>query len=152
MMTQDGIEIGNKTDMLFMAQHGVGKYPSIIPTKQAEDYIDKFLPYYKDKEVTFWSTNLEKSNMYRTHTLGTNPFAKSNAFTERIEQTKGGQQFQGNTCNSSASKNVYLNEQDCEFMEKYKEYAIKTVKLALIFRASRWTTLKLLGKRFLLPV
>jgi hypothetical protein len=128
MLTQDGLEIGNKTDKLFMAQHNMSKYPSIIPTKQAEEYIDKFVPYYKDKEVTFWSTNLEKSNMYKTHSLGINPFAKSNAFTEPIGQTKGGLQYQGNTTNLSTSKNIYLNQQDCEFMDKYQAYAIQTVK------------------------
>jgi hypothetical protein len=120
MITQDGIEVPNdRMDKLFMAQHDMSKYPSIISNKQADNYIDKFVPYYKDKEVTYWSTNLEKGNMYKSHTLGVNPFARSNAFTEPLQQTKGASSFYGNTCNSKDAKNIHLNENDMEFMEKY---------------------------------
>jgi len=121
MYTQDGLEISNeRIDKLFMAEHDMGKYPSILTNKQADNYIDKFIPYYKDKEITFWSTNLDKGNMYRTHTLGSNAFSKSNAFTQPVQRTKGSIMFNGNTTNLSSSKNIYLNEKDDEFIEKYQ--------------------------------
>ena len=120
MTTQDGIDIPqDRMDRLFMAEHDMSKYPSIISNKKADNYVDKFIPYFKDKEITYWSTNLEKGNLYKTHSLGVNPFAKSNAFTQSLHNTKGASSFYGNTNNSKDAKNIYLNDKDVEFMDKY---------------------------------
>ena len=122
MFTQEHLPIDdNKPDKLFMAQHQMSKYPNIISSKQVSNYIDKYVPYYKDKEITFWSTNLGKSNMYHTPTLGINPFAKSNSFSQPIQKTKGTTQYEGNVKNLSSSKNIYLNAHDYDYYETYKE-------------------------------
>jgi hypothetical protein len=123
MRTQDNIPINNdNVDKAFMASHDMGKYPSIISEVQAGGYIDRYIPYYKDKEVTFWTMNLDKGNMYRSNTLGTNPFAKSSGFTQPLHNTKSATQYLGNTKNDSSSKGLFLNDHDLEFSEKYRNH------------------------------
>lgn len=124
MYTQEHIPIDTKRnpDKLFMAQHKMGKFPRVLSDKEVEQYIDKNIPYYKDKEITFWSMNIDKGNMYRTATLGINPFARSNAFTQDIHHTKGVKQFEGNVKNCSSSKNLYFNDHDEQFYKTYQGF------------------------------
>jgi len=122
MMTQDNIPIlPNQVDKLFMAEHKMSKFPNILTNKQSEDYVNNYVPYYKDKEVTFWSMNLDKGNMRKSQMTGQNAFAKSSGFTQPIQNSKGVNQFHGNVSNQSSAKNVYLNPDDNSFMDKYSK-------------------------------
>jgi len=122
MKTQDNVRVQNENiDKLFMASHGMNKYPNIISNNTADQYIDKFTPYYKDKEVTYWSMNLEKSNYYRSHTQGINAFARSSGFTQPLHNSKAVKQFNGNVSNNSEAKFVYTNEHDEKFINNYQE-------------------------------
>ena len=49
--------------------------------------------------ATFWMGNLNNSNMYRSFTKGPNPFARSNAFTQPIQKTRGAVQYYQNAYN-----------------------------------------------------
>lgn len=121
MFTQDMDKIpDDNPDKLFMAQHKMSKFPEALTKEQGETYVDRFVPYYKDREMTFWAMNLGKSNMYKTFQLGINPFGKSHCFTQPIQKTRGTTQYYGNTQNLISSKNIYLDEHDAEFYEKYK--------------------------------
>ena len=124
MYTQEHIPIDTKRnpDKLFMAQHKMGKYPTVLSNKEIEQYIDKNIPYYNDKEITYWSTNIDKGNMYRSATLGINPFGRSNGFTQDIHHTRGVKQFEGNVTNNSASKNIYMDEKDEKFYRTYQGF------------------------------
>lgn len=133
MYTQDSFPVpADRPDKLFMADHDLSKYPSIIPEKNAENYVDKYVPFYKDKEITYWSMNLEKSNMYRSNQNGINPFAKSSGFTQPLDQVRSAKQFFGNTSVNATAKNVFLDGNDVEFSEKYKADKEKVVNLFLI--------------------
>lgn len=133
MFTQDFFPIPpERPDKLFMANHDLSKYPSIIHEKNAENYVDKYIPYYRDKEITYWSMNLEKSNMYRSNQNGINPFAKSSGFTQTLDQVRSAKQYYGNTLGNKTSKNVFLDENDLEFSEKYRSEKEK-VFFVLIF-------------------
>lgn len=122
MKSQDNIQVQNEQiDKLFMASHDMSKYPNIISNNTANQYIDKTIPYYKDKEITFWSMNLEKSNFYRSHTQGINAFAKSSGITQNIHNSKSVKQFHGNVHNHPEAKFVYTNEFDEKFIKNFNE-------------------------------
>jgi len=128
MFTQDIFPIPpERPDKLFMANHDLSKYPSIIPEKNAEIYVDKNIPYYRDKEITFWSMNLEKSNMYKSNQNGINPFAKTSGFTQPLDQVRSATQFCGNASGNKTAKNVFLDEKDVEFSDKYKSEREKVI-------------------------
>jgi hypothetical protein len=126
MKTQDDIPVNSDNiDKNFLASHDMSKFPSILNQSQVGGYVDKYIPYYKDKEVTYWSMNLDKGNIYRTHTLGENPFAKTSGFTQPIQLSKSIKQFHGNVTNSSTSKNVFLDNKDVEFSEKFRSSVLQ---------------------------
>ena len=121
MFTPDMDKIGpGDLDRGFMAQHHTSKYPESLTKEQTERYVDRYVPYYKDKEITYWSMNLDKGNMYRSFKLGTNPFARSHAFTQPIQKTHGTIQYYANNKHNNECKNVYLDEYDMDFYQKYK--------------------------------
>ena len=122
MKTMDGNPIpADRPDKLFMAQHKMSKFPTSLSDAEVSGYIDKYIPYYRDKEITYWSMNMDKGNMYRSFALGTNPFTKSHAFTQPLQNTKGSLQYYGNAHNMKASKNIYFNQDDENFYENYKK-------------------------------
>lgn len=126
MFTTNQIEIpANRPDKLFMASHKMNKFSRAITNKEVEEYIDKNIPYTKDKEITFWSANLNKGNMYNSHSLGINPFGRSNAFTQGIQHTKGASQFVGNNHSSSTSKHIFLNEHDDKYYNELQQNLTK---------------------------
>ena len=130
MKTQDDIPVNAANiDKLFMASHDMSKQPSLLNQTQVNSYVDKFTPYYKDKEITYWSMNLDKGNIYRSHALGENAFAKTSGFTQPIHQSKSIKQFNGNVTNSSTSKNIFLNERDLEFSEKYRNSVLQNSQI-----------------------
>lgn len=132
MKTQDNVQVQSENvDKLFMASHDMSKFPSVITNNTANQYIDKHVPYYKDKEITFWSMNLEKSNIYRSNCQGINAFAKTSGFTQPLQNSKAVKQFQGNVSNNSEAKYVYTNEFDEKFINDYKEHTSLKVSLHL---------------------
>ena len=150
MYNQDGIPINleENVDKLFMANHGMSKYPSVINNNTANGYIDKSIPYFKDKEITFWSMNLEKGNIYRSHSKGINAFAKSSGFTQTLNQTKSSKQFEGNVENDPTSKFIYLDENDNKFVEEYKKVTNMKVLFYLFLRNLISIKLQQLRKKF----
>ena len=51
MFTPDMDKIGpGDLDRGFMAQHHTSKYPESLTKEQTEKYVDRYVPYYKDKE------------------------------------------------------------------------------------------------------
>ena len=82
----------DRPDRLFMAQHGVSRYPNILTPEEIAHYMatgEKDKLYQRNQEVTFWSTHLGNSNMYHSFTFPPNPFGKSHAFTQPVQLTKG---------------------------------------------------------------
>lgn len=126
MKTQDATNIKlENIDKNFMALHNMSKYPSIISKNQVDEYLDKSAPYYKDKEITFWSTNLNKGNVYRSFQKGQNSFSRSSGFTQPIQNSKSVNQFCGNVSNTASNNVVILNNEDVEFIEKYDHTILK---------------------------
>jgi len=136
-----------------MANHGMNKYPNIISNSSVNQYVDPYVPYYKDKEVTYWSMNLEKSNFYRSHTQGSNAFARSSGFTQPIHNTKSANQYNGNVSNNQEAKYVYTNDLDDKFVNNYRDAttrkgqsvdlipAIKE-KILTVCRKNGWTGMR----------
>ncbi|MCQ2817901.1 MAG: hypothetical protein MJ252_11610 [archaeon] len=82
----------DKPDKLFMARHGVGKYPSILDQDQIIKYVNnggKGKLNNGNQEITFWSSHLGNSNMYHSFTFAPNPFGRSHAFSQPVQRTKG---------------------------------------------------------------
>ena len=99
----------------------MSKLPSVLSDKQIENYIDNTIPHYKDKEITFWSMNRDKGNMYSTHSQGINVFNRTHGFTQPINNSKSVLQYNQNISNNSASKNVFFNPSDNQFVDKFLE-------------------------------
>ena len=122
MYNQDNIPLNeDNNDELFKASHDMGKFPRVTNNTQTDNYVDKYTPYYKDKEVTFWSTNLNKGNMYKSASIGSNAFAKTSGVTQPIQSVKSVNQFNGNLSNSNKAQIINLNEHDNQFSENYKQ-------------------------------
>ncbi|MCQ2818098.1 MAG: hypothetical protein MJ252_12600 [archaeon] len=82
----------DKPDKLFMAQHDMSKYPSILKSDQVKKYVNgsgRGGLYSGNREITFWSSHLGNSNMYHTFTFEPNPFGRSHAFSQPVQKTKG---------------------------------------------------------------
>jgi len=99
----------------------MSKLPSILTDKEVENYIDNTVPHYKDKEITFWSMNRDKGNMYTSHSQGINVFNKTHGFTQPINNSKSVLQFNQNISNNKTSKSVYFNPEDNQFVEGFLE-------------------------------
>ncbi len=97
----------------------MSKPPSVLTEKQISNYIDNNVPHYKDKEITFWSMNRDKGNMYSTHTQGINQFNKTHGFTQPINNSKSVFQFNQNITNNPTSKSVYFNPDDNNFVKGF---------------------------------
>ena len=52
-----------------------------------------------DVPATFWLTHINSGNMYRSFIKNPNPWAKSSAFTQPIQNTRGAIQFYQNAYN-----------------------------------------------------
>ena len=58
----------------------------------------------KEPEVNpgqFWMSRLNTTNMYRSFTKGYNPWARSHAFTQPIQKTRGAYVFNQNAYNGN---------------------------------------------------
>jgi hypothetical protein len=126
MKTQDAKDYSAESiDKNFMALHKMSKFPNILKDSEVEGYLDHTVPYYKDKEITYWSTNLNKGNVYRSSLKGENSFARSLGFTQPIHNTRGVEQFSQNVTGLTNSNFIFLNEQDEKFSEKYNSSIAK---------------------------
>jgi hypothetical protein len=119
----------------------MSKLPSVLTDKQSEQYIDNSIPHYKDKEITFWSMNRDKGNMYSSHAQGINVFNKTHGFTQPINNSKSVLQFNQNITNNIAAKNVYFNPNDNQFVEGFLEQKRLDAVFILILTKTRLTTL-----------
>jgi len=99
----------------------MSKLPSVLTDKQAEQYVDNSVPHYKDKEITFWSMNRDKGNMYSSHAQGINVFNRTHGFTQPINNSKSVLQYNQNITNNPSSKFVYYQPDDNKFVEGYLE-------------------------------
>ena len=54
----------------------------------------------EDETIGFWLNNMNSSNMYRSFIKGKNPWAKSSAFTQKIQNTRGAYLFYQNAFDS----------------------------------------------------
>ena len=54
----------------------------------------------EDDTIGFWLNNINSSNMYRSFIKGNNPWAKSSAFTQKIQNTRGAYLFYQNAFDS----------------------------------------------------
>lgn len=56
MFSQDKLPLDQANlDKLFMATHDMGKYTRAVPEDKLKEYFDSSIPYYNDKEFTYWS-------------------------------------------------------------------------------------------------
>ena len=127
MQTQDGLPIDQSTlDKYFMASHDMSKYQTVISNDKLKDYFRQFVPYYKDKEVTFWSQNIGKSIVHKSHSKGINPFARSCGMTQIVNNSKSVNQFYGNiNSNDENDKvnciNYQISPEEMKFSEEFLE-------------------------------
>ena len=125
MLTQDNILIDQANiDRLFMAQHDMNKYERKISDEKAKEYFNEFVPYYRDKEITYWSQNMDKSNVYKSNSKGINAFGKTSGFTQSLSNTKSANQYQGNidtSINKNESKSIHILNEDEDFINKMIE-------------------------------
>ena len=132
MKTQNGHDIDQSNlDRLFMAQHDMSKFNRRIPDDKAKEYFNEFVPYYKDKEITFWAQNMDKGNVYKSHSKGINAFGKSSGFTQTLGNTKSVSQYNGNIENNNkenSAKNIYFTSDDDSFLNKYIDENRKRVE------------------------
>lgn len=120
MFNQDNIPLNPENDDKdFKASHDMGKFPKVISNNQSDNYIDKNIPYYKDKEVTYWSTNLNKGNMYKSASNSNNAFAKTSGLTQTVHNTKSANQFNGNITNNNKAQSIVLDDHDNQFSQEY---------------------------------
>ena len=57
-----------------------------------------------DTPATFWMTRINSSNMYRSFIKNPNPWAKSHAFTQPLQLTRGAVQYYQNAHNDPIIK------------------------------------------------
>lgn len=123
MKTPDGFPIDQtKLDKLFMASHGMSKYQSIIPESKAKQYVGEEVPYFKDKEITFWSQNIAKGSFYTSPLQGQNAFARSSGFTQPVTNTKNNVVMNGKIEEKKSAKGILLDENDQNYIAAYLKH------------------------------
>ena len=124
MKTQDLENIPEeRKDHTFQHEYGINEKPGIITKKEFSNAFDNYkIPYYKDKELTYWAMNQNRANVYHSASNGLNSFAKSSGFTQPIQNTRGVYLFNQNITNNKQSEEIFLDKKDEEFMEGYRNY------------------------------
>ena len=75
----------------------------------------------EEEGTSFWLTNINSPDIYRSFTKGSNPWARSSAFTQKLQNTRGAFQYYQNAFNSSLpSKYVKTMEEDKKLREEIK--------------------------------
>lgn len=120
MLTQDLLPIDQSNlDKLFMANHEINKLARTIPDNKSFEYFQDLVPYYKDKEITFWAMNCDKSNVYKSHSKGFNSFGKSSGFTQTVNESKSSKQFYGNVEEDKNSRSIFLTPLESQFTDDF---------------------------------
>jgi len=52
--------------------------------------------YTESQPITFYTEHLERKNFYQSASIGLNPFARTCAFTQPVQNTKGVANYEGN--------------------------------------------------------
>ena len=74
-----------------------------------------------EESSSFWLNNVNSPNVYHSFTKGISPWARSSAFTQNIQNTRGAFQFYQNAYNSPlSSKFVNAIEEDKKLREELK--------------------------------
>ena len=75
----------------------------------------------EEESSSFWLNNINSSNIYHSFTKGPNPWARSSAFTQSIQNTRGAFQYYQNAFNSPlSSKYINTIEEDKKLREELK--------------------------------
>ena len=75
----------------------------------------------EEESSSFWLNNINSSNIYHSFTKGPNPWARSSAFTQSIQNTRGAFQYYQNAYNSPlSSKYINTIEEDKKLREELK--------------------------------
>ena len=127
MKTQDYENIPEeRKDRIFQSENGLCSKIGSIPNNDfKEAFQDYKIPYYKDKPLTYWAMNQNRTNVYHTASNGLNSFGRSNNFTQNVQNTRGVSLYNGNIINNQKSQEVFLDKKDDEFIEDYKNYQLQ---------------------------
>ena len=75
----------------------------------------------EDETIGFWLNNINSSNMYRSFIKGKNPWAKSSAFTQKIQNTRGAYLFYQNAFDSPCGQQGLSAEEQRRKEEELKK-------------------------------
>ena len=82
-----------------------------------------------DETIGFWLNNINSSNMYRSFIKGNNPWAKSSAFTQKIQNTRGAYLFYQNAFdNPMGGQSAAEQKRREEELRKQQEEAERKAK------------------------
>lgn len=75
-----------------------------------------------DENTSFWLNNINTGDVYRSFIKGTNPWARSSGFTQKLQDTRGAVQYYQNVVNSPLDP-AYLKaiEEDKKLRENLKK-------------------------------
>jgi hypothetical protein len=125
MYTQDLIGIDSfNLDRHFMASHEMSKFKRVVSDEKIRKYLERYVPYYKDKEITFWSMNIDdknKSNVYKSCSKGVNSFGKTSGMTEILGKSRSVLQYYGNIVLSQGRVDEEVSEEDKKLMDGNKK-------------------------------
>lgn len=132
MYTQDLIGIDSfNLDRHFMASHEMSKFKRVVSDEKIRKYLERYVPYYKDKEITFWSMNIDdknKSNVYKSCSKGVNSFGKTSGMTEILGKSRSVLQYYGNIVLSQGRVDEEVSEEDKKLMEDFYNQQMKRVE------------------------
>ena len=75
-----------------------------------------------EERSSFWLNNINTGDVYRSFIKGTNPWAKSSGFTQKLQNTRGAFQYYQNIKDSELPKNyAKAIEQDKKMREEFKK-------------------------------
>ena len=123
MKTQDLEKIPeDRKDTVFQAEFGINEKPGIITREEFSKAFKNKIPYYKDKPLSYWAMNQNRSNVYHSAPVGINSFAKSSGFTQPIQNTRGTKTFYQNITSNKNAEEIFLDKKDDEFIKEYQDY------------------------------
>ena len=112
----------DRKDIIFQTEFGINEKPGIITREEFSKAFKTKIPYYKDKPLSYWAMNQNRSNVYHSAPVGINSFAKNSGFTQTIHNTKGSKEYYQNITRNKNAEEIFLDKKDDEFIKEYKEY------------------------------
>ena len=123
MKTQDLEKIPEyRKDTVFQSEFGINEKPGIITREEFSKAFKTKIPYYKDKPLSYWAMNQNRSNVYHSAPVGINSFAKNSGFTQTIHNTKASKGFYQNVTTNKKAEEIFLDKKDDEFIKDYQDY------------------------------